>query len=231
VNFLFAELLGEKTEASKQALDGLRDLSMIEWYIIPFLAFVFYVYSVEIKKAQQTGNWNTVAAGLALFGMDLINETWNGLVLHFTDKSACWTVPGDTAYRIMVGWNIEIAFMFSIAGIVFAYMLPDDKNWKIDLQVVKIPNRWAYAVTMSAFCVFVEVILNAGDVLIWEYWFWDATIVGIWAIFFLGYLHFYVVAFWVHDMESIHRKIGVLSVIYAIGIGSVIIFLFGLGWI
>ena len=222
-------MFGEKTEASKQALDGLRDLSMVDWYIIPLLAFVFYIYSVEIKKAQQTGNWNTVAAGAALFGMDLINETWNALVLHFTDKSACWTTPGETSYRILVGWNIEIAFMFSIAGIVFANMLPEEKI--TDLGVIRIPNRWALAVAMAAFCVFVEVLLNAGDVLIWHYWFWDATIVGIWLIFFFGYLHFYVVTFIVHDLEKIENKIIVLSIIYAIGIAGVVVFMFGLGWI
>ncbi|MFW9916807.1 MAG: hypothetical protein ACFFGZ_14475 [Candidatus Thorarchaeota archaeon] len=228
---MISGMLAEKTEATKQALDGLRDLSMIEWYAITLLALVFYIYAVEIKKAQQTGNWNAVAAGLALFGMDLINEIWNGLVLEFTNESACWTTPGDTAYRIMVGWNLEIAFMFSIAGIVFAYMLPDDKDWKIDSRLVKLPNRWAYAVAMSAFCVFVEVILNAGDVLVWHYWFWEATPVGIWLIFFIGYLPFYVMAFFVHDLEKIENKIKVLAVIYAIGISGVAVFMFGLGWI
>lgn len=39
------------TEASKMALQGMRDLSTLEWYVIPLLAFVFYIYTSEMKKA------------------------------------------------------------------------------------------------------------------------------------------------------------------------------------
>jgi hypothetical protein len=45
-------------------------------------------------------------------GVDFFNETWNGWVMHFTQRSAFWTTPGETALRVMVGWNIEIIFMF-----------------------------------------------------------------------------------------------------------------------
>ena len=34
---------------SQQAIDGLRDLSTLEWYVIPLLAIVFYIYTTEIK--------------------------------------------------------------------------------------------------------------------------------------------------------------------------------------
>ncbi|MFX0092456.1 MAG: hypothetical protein ACFFBD_11895 [Candidatus Hodarchaeota archaeon] len=219
------------TEASLQALSHLRDLTMVKWYIIPLFAIVLYIYAIEIKKAQKTDNWNTVFAGLALFGMDLINEVWNSLIFHFTQHSAFWTTPGDTAFLIMIGWNIEIAFMFSIAGIVFANFLPEDKNAKIDLRYIKIPNRWFHAVFFSAFCVFVEVLLNAGGALVWEYPFWNANIIGIIPIFFLGYFHFFVVAFWVHDMEKIENKLKTIGVIYGIGVTAVIIFMGILGWI
>ena len=104
------------TAASQMALQGLRDLSTIKWYVIPLLAIVFYIYAVEIKKARLSKNWDAVLAALTLFGMDFFNETWNGLVFHFTQYSAFWTTPGETALRTMVGWNIEIMFMFSIAG-------------------------------------------------------------------------------------------------------------------
>ncbi len=46
------------TPASQMALDGLRDLSTLKWYVIPLLAFVFYMYATEIKKARQSGKWN-----------------------------------------------------------------------------------------------------------------------------------------------------------------------------
>ena len=50
------------TEASKRALEGLRDLSTVQWYVIPLLAVVFYIYVVEIKKARKSGNWDAVFA-------------------------------------------------------------------------------------------------------------------------------------------------------------------------
>jgi hypothetical protein len=33
------------TPASQMALKGLRDLSTLDWYVIPLLALVFYVYA------------------------------------------------------------------------------------------------------------------------------------------------------------------------------------------
>jgi len=92
------------TPASQRALQGLRDLSTIEWYVIPLLAIVLYIYTFEIKKARGSGNWNAVFAGLTVFGMDFINETWNGWVFYLTQHSALWTTPGKTALRTMVGW-------------------------------------------------------------------------------------------------------------------------------
>ena len=101
------------TEATVQALNGLRDLSTIKWYTVTLLLMVFYIYAKEIKAARSTGNWGAVFAGLTLFGVDFFNETWNGWVMHLTQRSALWTTPGDTALRTMVGWNIEIIFMSS----------------------------------------------------------------------------------------------------------------------
>ena len=40
------------TDASIQALQGLRDLSTLKWYVIPLLAIVAYIYTMEIKKAR-----------------------------------------------------------------------------------------------------------------------------------------------------------------------------------
>jgi hypothetical protein len=189
------------------------------WYIIPLLAIVLYIYGVEIKRARKTKNWNTVFAGLTVLGLDLINELWNALVFAFTNYSPFWTTPGASAYIILIGWNIEIAFMFSLAGIIFAKFLPDDKNKKI----LGLPNRWANAIGFALFCVIVEIFLNWGDYLIWEYpwWHWYNPIL----IFFIGYFHFFVGAFYVYDLSEMKEKVKVIAIIY--GIGIVLLCVFG----
>jgi hypothetical protein len=209
------------TEASEQALRILRDESLFQWYLIPLFALVVYVYAVEVERR----NWSAVFAGLAFYGMDLFNETWNGLVLHFTDRSAVWTTPGDTAYLIFVGLTIEISFMFAVAGVAFVKMLPQDKT----LRIMGIPNRWLFAAVNAALCVFVEVLLNRADVLVWEYPWWNFPNVGL--IFLLGYLPFMVVSFWVYDMQQTRSKIAAVLAIYAVDLPAIIIFAGLLGWI
>ena len=102
------------SDSALQALSILRDGSHFQWYVIPLLAFVFYVYTVEAEKR----NWNLILAALAFWGMDWFNEIWNGLVLRFTGYAPVWGEPGPTAYLILVGLNIETMFMFAVAGIV-----------------------------------------------------------------------------------------------------------------
>jgi hypothetical protein len=209
------------TEASRQALEILRDTSLFQWYVVPLFAIAVYVYAVEIERR----NWSIVLAGLAFFGMDVFNETWNALVLHFTDRSAVWTTPGDTAYLILVGLTIEISFMFAVAGVAFVKLLPADKN----MRILGIPNRWFFAVVNSVFCVFVEVLLNRADALVWEYPWWNFP--NVWLIVLFGYLPFMTVAFWVYDMERIRNKITAVSAIYAVDLAAIILFGVLLGWI
>lgn len=214
------------TPASQAALDGLRDLSTLQWYVIPLLAIVFYIYTAEIKKARQSGNWNAVFAGLTVFGMDFFNETWNGWVFHFTQRSAFWTTPGETALRTMMGWNIEIMFMFAISGIIYYNTLSETKKEKI----LGLPNRWFWAIGYSVFCVFVEVLLNMGGHLVWEYPWWNRSFGGVWLIFFFGYFHFYVAALIVIGLKENRTKIITISTIYAIAI-VMNVFGFGvMGW-
>jgi hypothetical protein len=202
------------TQATLQAFDGLRDLSMVKWYIIPLLAIVFYIYAKEIKLAKQSGNWDAVFSGLAIFGVDFFNESWNGWVLHFTQRSAFWTTPGDTALRTMVGWNIEIMFMFSLVGIIYYHTLSESTREKI----LGIPEKWLFAVGYSIFCVFVECLLNIGGQLVWEYPFWYLSFGGVWLIFFIGYFHFFCAAIWVITRKTMKAKISLLVFFYAVPI-------------
>ncbi|MFX1506494.1 MAG: hypothetical protein ACFFDC_10305 [Promethearchaeota archaeon] len=220
------------TVASENALKILRIFpEEFKWYLIPLFAIVVYMYAVEIEKK----NWSRILAGLAFFGMDLFNETWNALILYFTDHSAFWTCAGETGFLIFVGLNIEISLMFAMAGIAFTKMLPEDKNMKFDLNRIKIPlkipNRWGFAIGNSVFCVFVEVILNQAGALIWEYPFWNATLIGVIPIIIFGYLHFMIVSFWVYDMEEIKNKIIVVAFILIFDFFAIGLFAVVLGWI
>jgi hypothetical protein len=209
------------TESSRQALQILRDGSQFQWYVIPLFALVVYVYATEIEKR----NWSLVFAGLAYWGMDWFNEIWNSLVFRFTEYAPVWGAPGQTAYLILIGLNIEICFMFAIAGIVFAKMLPADKKMKI----LGLPNRLFFAITGSIFTVFVEVLLNSIGALTWDYPWWSAS--APWLIFLLGYLPFFLVSFWVYDMESIKKKAITVGGIFAFNIVCMIIFGLILQWI
>jgi hypothetical protein len=214
------------TEATVRALDGLRDLSTIKWYAIPLLALVCYVYAKEIKSARSTGNWNAVFAGLAIFGVDFFNETWNGWVMVLTQRSAFWTTPGDTALRTMVGWNIEIMFMFALLGIVYFHTLSESTREKI----LGIPEQWFWAIGYSAFCVFVECLLNIGGHLVWEYPFWHLSFGGVWLIFLFGYFHFFCAAILLIRLKTIAQKTIAISVIYSVPIAMNIVAFGFLGW-
>jgi hypothetical protein len=209
------------TEAARQALSILRDGSQFQWYVIPLFALVVYVYAVELERR----NWNLVFAGLAYWGMDWFNEIWNGLVFHFTQYAPVWATPGKTAFLILIGLNIEITFMFAIAGIAFGKMLPRDKHMK----VLGLPNRLLFAITGAIFCVFVEILLNSVGALTWDYPWWSAR--APWLIFLIGYLHFFLVSFWVHDMEKIRSKAIAVGTIFALDIVALVMFGGILRWI
>jgi hypothetical protein len=186
-----------------------------------------YIWVKEIHKARHDGNWDAIFAGLTLFGMDFVNETWNGAVFYLTQRSAVWTTPGDTALRTMMGWNIEIMFMFSIAGIIFYYSLSPDRNEKI----LGLPNGWFWAIGYATFCVFVECLLNMGGHLVWEYEWWNLSFKGIWLIFLFGYFHFYVAILLVLALKSIKARIIAVASLYGLAAAANILFLGILGWV
>ena len=209
------------TEHALEALSILRDGSLFQWYVIPLFALVVYVYSVEIERR----NWNLVFAGLAFWGMDWFNEIWNSLVFHFSDYAPMWAAPGKTAFLILIGLNVEIMFMFAIAGIAFGKMLPPDPKMKI----LGIPNRIFLAAVNSIFCVVVEIWLNSVDALTWDWSFWSAK--SPIPIVLFGYMHFFLVSYWVHDMKSVRSKVITVGVIFGVVIVSAILFGPILGWI
>ncbi len=215
------------TQASKRALENLRDWSTLQWYVIPLLAIVFYIYATELRKARGSGNWDAIFAGLTLLGIDFFNETWNGLIFHFTGHSAFWTTPGPSALTVMVGWNIEIIFMFAISGIIYYYTLSPNGNQKI----LGLPEKWFWAIGYAAFCVLIEVFLNIGGHLVWEYPFWNRSFGGIWLIFFFGYFHFYAAVIGILAIKSLKTRAVILASLYGGVLLLNIIFQAGFGWV
>jgi len=200
------------TPATQQALTGLRDLTTLQWYIIPLMAIVFYIYTREIREAKLTRDWNAVLAGLTIFGADFFNETWNGWFMHLSQRSAVWTAPGPTALRTLVGWNIEIMFMFLILGIVYYHTLSESKKEKI----LGLPEKWFWAIGYSIFCVFIECILNIGGHLVWEYQYWRLSFEGVWLIFLIGYFEFFCLAVLVISLKTLKAKLTTVGIIYAV---------------
>ncbi|NQT61464.1 MAG: hypothetical protein HQ556_00770 [Candidatus Marinimicrobia bacterium] len=209
------------SDFSQQALTHLRDRSNFQWYVIPLLAFVFYVYAVEMEKK----NYIAVLAGLAFWGMDWFNEIMNSVIFKLAGWAPLWCAPGDTAYLILVGLNIEIMFMFAVSGIIWTkFLLPNKED-----KILGVPNRWFIAIAGSIFCVFIEILLNAVDALTWDWTFWDAN--TPWLIFLFGYLTFFVVAFWVYDMPTMKKRLITVGAIWGIDVLAVLIFGLGLGWL
>jgi len=214
------------TEASRQALVGLRDLSMLKWYVVPLLLVVAYIFTKEIKESRATGNWDPILAVLVLLGCDFFNETWNGWVFHLSGRSAVWTTPGPTALRVFVGWNVEIIFAFALFGLVYYHSLLPDRERKL----LGLPNRWFFAIFFAVLAVFIEVVLHIGDLLVWEYPWWNLSFAGIWLIFLLGYFYWFAFINIMLEMKAMKNKLIFIGVIYAVPIVMNVLALGILGW-
>ena len=209
-------------ESAEQALALLRDGSHFQWYVIPLLLIVMYVYANEVERK----NWSMVLAGLAFWLMDWFNEIWNGLVFHFNGFAPVWGTPDNgSALVLLIGLNIEITFMFSIMGIVMCKMLPSDKN----LKILGINNRLIFAVVGAILAVGIECLLNWVGALTWEYSWWSLG--APWLIWLIGYLPFFLVSYWVLDMKTIKSKLITVGIIGAVDIISIIVFMCILNWI
>ncbi len=208
------------TEAARRAQAILRDGGHFEWHVIPLLLLVLYVYANEIERRS----WNVVFAGLALWGADWLNEILNALFFHATQDAPAWSAPGGTAYLLLIGLNIEISLMFAVMGVVVSKTLPKDPR----VRILGLPNRWALALGASLGCVLIEGWLNAIGQLIWDHWWWSARVP--WLIFLVGYLWFFALAFWVHDLPTVRQKAAVVLALYAVDAVALVVF-GGLGWI
>jgi hypothetical protein len=214
------------TESAGLALVGLRDFSTLQWYVVPLLALLFYVYSVEVRGARSTGNWDPVIAGVTLFCADFVNESINGWIFSISGYSALWLAPGPTALRTFVGWNVEIMFMFAIVGIIYYKCIDEDPA----ATVCGLPNRWFWALFYSAVSVIVELGLNKGGLLVWDYRWWNRGIIGVVPIFVFGYLWFYLAAKYAIERPTLRKKVMVPVTLFGIAVALNVVGLGLLGW-
>jgi hypothetical protein len=203
-------------EATGQALDILRSGSTFQWYVIPMLALVLYVYANEYAQR----NWRPIAAGLALYGVHWFYEIGNALIQHFSGD-ALWTVPTGTSYLLLVGVGVEISLMFSIAGLAMAKLLPADPG----LRILGAPNRWAFAVANAALFAVIELFLVRTPIFVWVYPWWGAL-----PVFLTVYGPFFLAAFLCHDARP-RTQVRFIGSVFAVDAVMLVLFAGVLGWI
>ena len=211
------------SDYSRSALAILRNPQLtLKWYVVPLFLIVLYVYCKELNEKH----YNVVLGAAALWGMDLFNEIWNSIVFHATGFAPVWGTPagvGDTALLILIGYNIEISFMFALMGIAVCLSLPNDKKKKI----FGINNRVFLIIVLTTLSVIVECFLNYSGLLTWEYPWWSRK--APWLVWLVGYAPFFTMAFIVHDMDKMKNKIMTLGIIY--GTDITLLLIFGIiGW-
>jgi len=115
----------------------------LKWYIVPIFVILFYCIAKEIKAKR----YSVVFGGFAFWLWDVFNETWNSMV-YATTGQPVWgtTAAGNSALQILVGYNIEISFMFMFLGMATCHLLTTtagyegerfmdaNKNWLSDVN-------------------------------------------------------------------------------------------------
>ena len=168
-------------ELTQQALSILRSGENFQWYVIPLLALVIYVYTNEISKK----NWKGIAAGLSLYLVHWFYEIANALI-QYGSGHALWTVPAGTSFLILIGVGIELSLMFSVAGLVISKILPEDPK----LKILGVNNRIFFAVVNAALFSIIEIFLAKTPAFHWVYPWWGHCRSSLRSIFLFLWFHF-----------------------------------------
>ncbi len=203
-------------ELTQQALGILRNGETFQWYFIPLLAFVVYIYFNEYSK----GNWKGIAAGLSLYMVHWLYEIANALIQYFSGH-ALWTVPAGTSYLLLIGVGWELSMMFSVAGLIFSKILPEDPK----LKILGINNRVAFAIGNAAFFSVFEIFLASTPAFHWVYPWW-----GAFPVFITTYIPFFLAAFFACDWKPRTQKI-FIGGLFCLNAVLLIVFAGILGWI
>jgi hypothetical protein len=203
-------------ELTRQALDILRSPDLFQWYVIPILACVVYIYFNEISKK----NWKGIAAGLSLYMVHWFVEIINALIQHFSGH-ALWTVPAGTSYLLLIGVGCELSMMFSVAGLIFSKILPDDPK----LKIMGINNRILFALGNAAFFSVFEIFLATTPAFHWVYPWWGSV-----TVFITIYIPFFLAANFAYDWKP-KIQIAWIGSLFAVNAVMLIVFAGVLKWI
>ena len=203
-------------ELTRQALGILRNPDLFQWYVIPFLACVVYIYFNEISKK----NWKGIAAGLSLYMVHWFVEIINALIQHFSGH-ALWTVPAGTSYLLLIGVGCELSMMFSVAGLIFSKILPDDPK----LKIMGINNRILFALGNAAFFSVFEIFLATTPAFHWVYPWWGSI-----TVFITIYIPFFLAANFAYDWKP-KTQIAWIGSLFVVNAVMLIVFAGVLKWI
>lgn len=115
------EMLEQAMQCPSDPVFGLK------WYIVPLFVIWLFLIVSEIRQRR----FSVVFGAAAFWLWDVFNETWNAMV-YATTGQPVWgtTAAGGSALQILVGYNIEISFMFFILGMLTCKLLKTSEGYE-----------------------------------------------------------------------------------------------------
>lgn len=115
------EILEQAMQCPNDPVFGLK------WYIVPLFVIWLFLIVNEIRQKR----FSVVFGAAAFWLWDVFNETWNAMV-YATTGQPVWgtTAAGGSALQILVGYNIEISFMFFILGMLTCKLLKTTEGYE-----------------------------------------------------------------------------------------------------
>ena len=115
------EMLEQAMQCPSDPVFGLK------WYIVPLFVIWLFLIVNEIRQKR----FRVVFCAAAVWLWDVFNETWNAMV-YATTGQPVWgtTAAGGSALQILVGYNIEISFMFFILGMLTCKLLKTSEGYE-----------------------------------------------------------------------------------------------------
>ena len=115
------EMLEQAMQCPNDPVFGLK------WYIVPLFVIWLFLIVNEIRQKR----FSVVFGAAAFWLWDVFNETWNAMV-YATTGQPVWgtTAAGGSALQILVGYNIEISFMFFILGMFTCKLLNTTEGYE-----------------------------------------------------------------------------------------------------